>query len=923
MSQLMKNPFISNNKKYSVDGEYFEFTPYNLKKHFKNVYVFCKFNNYVDCKDILMGDIDIENLNDILKMFTLYESNISLVYNTTLFSNIVILDSDFLKDSNYFGYELPETILVLPIFNISFLNIQSHIDNITDNSYTIEKLYNEIVMKEHLKYNFDNKIIYNLINIISNLNIDSYWKQPKNANLNINEYFNNRKFEYYLKKNTTTGIIASAMFKINKDIDYFEDIIDKNVNNIKSLKTTENKYSNKYFFSKEGECSKYTNDDINGLFEYFLEKKKLNPYKNQFMTKKYENNINDIINELYFKLFRSKDYCHHILNNKKLNSGTFYHLVNSRNNGLSNFINTFRYAWTKLYMDERAKESYLNTNDDIVFDIHTASRLPYFSPPSRNRYIGNPYVVIPINSSIFNNNIFGINYSSYSKDMGVVDLQTFRNKMNTFICGNENFNIFEGIDFKENKMGITGSVMPACLHKNNPLRLKFDSDYRYFAEYYCNSDIDIMIQTQDTNEFLNISNNIFEKIKENHILYFESDKISKYLNKHCYVSLNPNFVKNKLPEMEFEYVKNNLRTDKMLLKILPFIEEEYKKYIDSLNLDENNKKLMEDFDAKNIRLDLYDTVKDNFNDITIRMNLKFKINSAPLSRELELFMNNRGDFMNMVSKFHLPCVRAYYNGDNVYMTPSCITSYMTMMNLHYRYFSGQTTPMEIINKYRMRGFGILLNKKEIKELFKYSCDNEFWRNLYDFNKINSVKANMKKFLTINDPNYRFYEPRKYNAAFFIENDYVEDNYKNVVHQMNTVGNKYLVFNIVYDKTNKTNDFKAFELKEYKFIQYPYTNGNLKTIKHLDINISPGFANALNYSSNHQNIQQDDQEEFLPEFNSPELNDLNTSENEPINDIINQTEDQQTNNTWGSVPDNSDNWGQIAAMNVALNSNNSD
>lgn len=904
MSQLMKNPFISNNKKYSVDGEYFEFTPYNLKKHFKNVYVFCKFNNYVDCKDILMGDIDIENLNDILKMFTLYESNISLVYNTTLFSNIVILDSEFLKESNYFGYELPEKILVLPIFNISFLNIQSHIDNITDNSYTIEKLYNEIVMKEHLKYNFDNKIIYNLIKIISNLNIDSYWKQPKNANLNINEYFNNRKFEYYLKKNTTTGIIASAMFKINKDIDYFEDIIDKNVNNIKSLKTTENKYSNKYFFSKEGECSKYTNDDINGLFEYFLEKKKLNPYKNQFMTKKYENNINDIINELYFKLFRSKDYCHHILNNKKLNSGTFYNLINFQNNGLSNFINTFRYAWTKLYMDERAKESYLNTDDDIVFDIHTASRLPYFSPPTNIKYIGNPYVVIPINSSIFYNNTLSINYSSYSKDMGVVDLQTFRNKMNTFICGNENFNIFEGIDFKENKMGITGSVMPACLHKNNPLRLKFDSDYRYFAEYYCNSDIDIMIQTQDTNEFLNISNNIFEKIKENHILYFESDKISKYLNKHCYVSLNPNFVKNKLPKMEFEYVKNNLRTDKMLLKILPFIEEEYKKYIDSLNLDENNKKLMEDFDAKNIRLDLYDTVKDNFNDITIRMNLKFKINSAPISRELELFMNNRGDFMNMVSTFHLPCVRAYYNGDNVYMTPSCITSYMTMMNLHYRYFSGQTTPMEIINKYRMRGFGILLNKKEIKELFKYSCDNEFWRNLYDFNKINSVKKNMKNFLILNDPNYRFYEPRKYNAAFFIENDYVEDNYKNVVLHFNTVGPKYFMFNIVSDKTN---EFTNIELKEYKFIQYPYTNGNLKTIRHLDINISPGFINSLNYSSNHQNIQQDNQEEFLPEFNSPELNDLNTSENEPINDINNQTEDQQTNNTLGSVPDNSDNW----------------
>ena len=39
---------------------------------------------------------------------------------------------------------------------------------------------------------------------------------------------------------------------------------------------------------------------------------------------------------------------------------------------------------------------------------------------------------------------------------------------------------------------------------------------------------------------------------------------------------------------------------------------------------------------------------------------------------------------------------------------------MTMMNLHYRYFSGKVTPMEIINKYSSRGFGIFLNKKKLK-----------------------------------------------------------------------------------------------------------------------------------------------------------------------------------------------------------------
>ena len=64
-----------------------------------------------------------------------------------------------------------------------------------------------------------------------------------------------------------------AMLKINKDIDYFEDILNKNINKIKPSENTNNKYTNKYFYSKEGECSEYTNDDINGLFEYFLEKK--------------------------------------------------------------------------------------------------------------------------------------------------------------------------------------------------------------------------------------------------------------------------------------------------------------------------------------------------------------------------------------------------------------------------------------------------------------------------------------------------------------------------------------------------------------------------------------------------------------------------------------------------------------------------
>ena len=181
------------------------------------------------------------------------------------------------------------------------------------------------------------------------------------------------------------------------------------------------------------------------------------------------------------------------------------------------------------------------------------------------------------------------------------------------------------------------------------------------------------------------------------------------------------------------------------------------------------------------------------------------------------------DFMNVVSKFHLPCVRAYYDGSNVYMTPSCITSYMTMINMHYTYFSSNTTPMEIINKYRMRGFGIILNKKEIGQLFKYSCDTEYWRNLYNFKNINNLNLNMKKFIGYVNLSSQFFEPRKTNFAYYVDNDYVEDNYNSVIQKKNT---NYIFFMFDSIFSINLNQQNYSSLSKY---YYNYENGNLKTM----------------------------------------------------------------------------------------------
>ena len=224
MSEILKNPFIVKNSKYTFDDETFDFTNKNLRTHFNNVYIFCKFNNDIDYQKILEGTIDKLHFKNIIKMFTLYESNISLIYNDVLKPNIVIIESEIIKDSNYFGYNLPDKILILPIFNISFLHIQNHIDNITQNINTFRKFYNEIIIKEHLKYNFSYKEISNILKIIKNLEIDEYWTLYRNCNININKAFNSRYFEFIPNDDKKSGIISSAMTKINKTVEESYDI---------------------------------------------------------------------------------------------------------------------------------------------------------------------------------------------------------------------------------------------------------------------------------------------------------------------------------------------------------------------------------------------------------------------------------------------------------------------------------------------------------------------------------------------------------------------------------------------------------------------------------------------------------------------------------------------------------------------------
>lgn len=151
--------------------------------------------------------------------------------------------------------------------------------------------------------------------------------------------------------------------------------------------------------------------------------------------------------------------------------------------------------------------------------------------------------------------------------------------------------------------------------------------------------------------------------------------------------------------------------------------------------------------------------------------LKYRITSKYLKRNFEIFRIDNTEFFSYVAKFHLPCIRSYYNGSNCYLLPSAITAYHTLTNIDFKYFLGTQNPIEIIDKYRQRGYGTILNKIEIIQYLLHIISNEHLRKAYNISNINEI-INIIGYLDIN---HTFFKPRRYRYDEFtnINLDYVE------------------------------------------------------------------------------------------------------------------------------------------------------
>jgi hypothetical protein len=764
----MKNPFLN----YVLDD-----------KNISKIFIILSLNSSPIDNRINSLEIEESIYNELMKNYILVESDINILKKKNLRISIVSINKDDLEQINLLKYQLEEVNNV--IFYPYFLYNQFKIYLSIYEKKSLSDLYNILIINNHIKDKQDKTIQNYYYNFIISMckNFDKIQCVTKNYSFNNRNFFENNNYH-------NDGYLSFI----------------KNKNN-HTINTTDN-------FTQMKE-------QLNLIL------KKLD-YKNKFT--------------LICYLLISRDYCHLVINNNNLLKE--YKLIFYNNIYLFRYLLGF--TWVHLYLKEMGKKKNMTKEDDFIFDINTANKLINF-PNCVNCMTLNPYNSMLIHSKYLTHNIYSLQYYNISfttfDKSSIATIDQFKFNFNIFTTSNPSKNLFHKIDFKNDNIAISGSAVCACISQFHPLMCLFNNyidevaiKNRYYNEYYTNADIDIMIKNDNFIEFINIVKKVYNQIKKNilHIYksYASDDHIHLKPEKVVYYFL--------YEEEMIEIIENyNFQNDTHynLKQVLENIDSEniqcifkdsYEKTLFDYKITKENEVIDEEFkknnpeyfELNNLPFKIRKVVKfKNYNVDKIKISLKYKITSPYLNHSLELFNVNTVDFFGVIQTFHLPCVRAYFDGDNVYMTPSCISAHLTRMNLDYKYFAGTSHPCEIINKYRMRGFGIYLNLKEQDILFNYSKNNDFWSNLYDLNSSKESFMNALHF------NHKLFFPRHYNADYFYNNSPVDINkgYDN-----NFIGYKAIIltkndfYEIIKDRQH-INDIIEYINKKSTIIEIGHVN----------------------------------------------------------------------------------------------------
>lgn len=811
MVDFIDNPFINNAKLSHIDeatSALVELDQYNVSKYYKYIFLLVKKNNTIIPHEFYNTMVPIEIFKQVTSNLLIQKVTIKLLKNKKHFDNIILMSKEQLEPYNIFNITLDNMNIVLPIFNIEYLNLLKYVEQY-ESSDTLENIYKLKVIDNYFAFNTTPNDM--IIRMISNMEDSLYWTKEYNCLINHTNDFKARMFSLQ-----TTYLTDMASIKVTKKITSNKQVtstIHKNENYIDMIEEHNTDCIKDYKLYKISNVMiDFTKEDINKLFDVMTEKERFHMFANIMVSKK---------------------YCHLVVNNNII----LTMMKDTMNMFTPLFKYLLSYVWIRFYFEECIKKSNVKTDDDFIFDINTASLLPVF-PFSHMNPKENPYMPILVSDSELksDSNICGINNNM---NQGICNFNEFKIRLNLFTTNNINNDLFEDFDFIKYKVAITGSIMSACLQKKHPLVSKFKCHTKntntegliaYFDEYYSKSDIDVMVIAHDTITFINTVNEIYNTIVINLFKFngssLDPSLVVLELNKLGYIFVSEKFIRENIMmkcDLSYEYIQENINNDD--IKLL------FKEYYEKL-AEEENDKLIKDmseemikqmklkypdlFVLKNIDYKVYINKKDSNDNIALVFTYKYKINAPYLIHPIEIFPIKKDDFFGVISTFHLPCVRSYYNGINVYLTPSCITAHMTYMNIDYKYITGTKDPISIIHKNRLRGFGTYANNNEKSLFVKYV------ENMPSLTKLYETQPN-KMIIGSISINSSFFKPRE-----IIPEEYTDSSFVDTI-------DRYHLSDIVYQLPT-TNGINISEINYNNFISID-TMGNIVPLKKWIINFT--------------------------------------------------------------------------------------
>lgn len=739
-----------------------------IYQNYDRAFLLCRANGHEkdDLSLLLKPTIMETDLEQLKSSVVLVQVELKLLKNKVHKQEAFLLNNHYLNLVNRKGYKLenPEEI-VIPLMDLPEKMVDLYL-SLYNNSSDLDALSKVLVMFEYFNCHEYAPTRAHLSERVLSLEDSDYWKQPYNCQLTITDSFEQREFQDY---KVDQGIIATASGTKNG----VTDPVGKEV--MKSFGKKQGRYIDgiENFEKKEKfvDASDATVSKNHPYRLYFIDNREIPTSKSQVLEMFRVSHDQRATYDLFNSFLLSKTMCHLVLNNP----GVLDLMAPTIKKFLPLYRYLLGYAWICMMTEEGIKKTWTKKTDRYVFDINTASKLPFFPYLHSNPH-QNPYLPIMVGRDVLNpeENMNGLAMSRDFEHYGIDTLEGFRRKFNIFTTTRPEMNIFDGLECVEGTkrwkhFAVSGSAMPACVQKrtllfnnvNLPMAQMPDDTWgRVFTEYY-DGDIDLMCRVSSVFEFMDrVQYDVLPTIKNNLKKIHGKDlddSIKVDSIKNLTIKVHPKYIERCMKDFSFDYVVKNLNSEQ--------VKEDF--YVEYVTLKTNmsktqrrahrNNPLYNDFfrinDQKEMDLQIisYDQTRANVHPVDsdiyvflsdldktreyapdedllmfrIRESIRFKITATPfLNHTIEVFRVSGDDFFSTVARFHLPCVRSYYDGENVYMLPSCVSALMTYMNQDYKYFAGIRDPCDILIKYMSRGFGTYLNPKEKTALLDYVSNKE-------------------------------------------------------------------------------------------------------------------------------------------------------------------------------------------------------